>query len=538
MKPKFQLTDLRRYNEALVLMGVVLALGGLFSMLSLGRTAWWTVALTVLGVVILGLFMAANLGEVRETGKRRTTQVRANLSLLAIAALAIVVSINYIIQRHPVRFDMTSNKLYSLSPQTLDALKALKTDVTVTFFNSDRPQPQVGNEIARATQLLKEYEKHSSKFHLKMVDADKEPGEVQKFGIREYNVAVFESGANRRDVLQREYVTYAFNGRQPTPKFQGEQAFTNALLTMSDNSQKKILYFTQGHGERELANPQAIGLNTLKGLLDGANYDEKAVQLAQTGKIPEDCAVLAILGATKPFSTAEADAVRKWVEEGGKLLLCVDPNQNPGLDGLLGDLGVKFGRNVVLDKTSFAYPDLVNVIPQYLPHPITEKLSDGKVFVVLPFCRSVQKETPLLKDVTQTPLLITTAAGWGETDMKSPKPSFGPGDLKGPVTMAMAFEGSPAGKSDIKFRVAVFGTSSFLINAMANAPGNMDLAVNAINWAALQEGKISIRPKEDDQRVMNFTATTANALKILVLLVLPLLALGTGIYVWYRRRTL
>jgi ABC-type uncharacterized transport system involved in gliding motility auxiliary subunit len=99
---------------------------------------------------------------VKETGKRHGTQVRANLSLLAVAVLVIVVAVNYIIQRHPMRYDMTANKFYSLAPQTLDALKGLKNDVTATMFITQKRQGQLP-EIGRARDLLKEYTKHTSK---------------------------------------------------------------------------------------------------------------------------------------------------------------------------------------------------------------------------------------------------------------------------------------------------------------------------------------------------------------------------------------
>jgi ABC-type uncharacterized transport system involved in gliding motility auxiliary subunit len=541
LSPKFRFTDLRSYNEVLVFAGVLLVLGSTLSVLVLNKTTWWAVAVLILGLAVLALFIAANLQEVKETGKRHGTQVRANLSLLAVSVLVIVVAVNYIIQRHPMRYDMTANKLYSLAPQTLDALKGLKNDVTATMFITQKRQGQLP-EIGRARDLLKEYTKHTSKLKFKTVDADTEAALVKQYGVHEYNTVVFESAGNRKDVLQRDFVTYSFQGRQPVPKFQGEQAFTNALLHMGD-VEHLTLYLTEGHGERELTNPQNIGLKLFAEVLEGSNYGVKSIKLYQEKAIPADCSVLAAIGPAKPFSPVEAETIRKWLEAGGKFILCADPNTQTGLDVVLSDFGIKLGKNVVLDKTSFMTPDLAALIPQYVNHPITDKLSENHVFVVMPFCRSVQKTQPVLKDVNQSMLMQTTENGWGETDMKGRDPKYGPGDLKGPVPVAFACEWTPPveGASNTlaaKARLVVFGSSSFLTNALATAPGNMDLGANTFNWAAMQEGKISIRPKEDDQRLLNFTNVGGVFVRLLVIFLLPFGILAFGGYLWYRRRSL
>jgi ABC-type uncharacterized transport system involved in gliding motility auxiliary subunit len=310
-----------------------------------------------------------------------------------------------------------------------------------------------------------------------------------------------------------------------------------------DDTTPLNVYLTEGHGEREIANPQNIGLKLFKEVLEGSNYTVKSLKLYQENKIPADCTVLASIGPSKPFSPLEADLIRKWLESGGKFILCTDPNTQTGLESILSDYGIKLGKNVVLDKTSFMMPDLTALIPQYIQHAITEKLSDNHVFVVLPFCRSVQKVTPVLKDVYQSMLMQTSENGWGETDLKGRDPKFGPGDLKGPVPVAFACEWTPPaeGASNTqtsKSRFVVFGTSSFLTNSLASAPGNMDLGANAFNWAAMQENKITIRPKEDDQRKLNFTNVGGNFVFVLVIFILPLGILSFGGYLWYRRRSL
>jgi len=541
VKPRFQISDLRPYNEVLVFLGSLFLLGATLAVLVTNQVAWWAIVLFVLGFIVLGGFLAANLREVKDAGKQHGVQVRANLSLMAVAVLIIVIAVNYIIQRHPLQYDMTSNKVHTLSPQTLEALKALKSDVTATMFVTQKKQPVP--EVGRARELLRQYAKHSTKFHFETIDADVEPAKVKQYGVHEYNTVMFEGNGNRKDVLQRDYVTYAFQGRKPTPKFQGEQAFTNALIRMGDTAPLTV-YFTEGHGERELASPQNVGLNVFKQMLEGGNYVVKSHKFFPENKVPSDCSILAAIGPTKPFTPAEASVIATWLRKGGKLILCLDPLTSVGLEEVFTDFGVKLGRNVVIDKTSFAPPDLVAVVPQYINHAITDKLAESRIVSVIPYSRSVQKVDPRLKDVSASLLLLTTDQGGGETDLKSREPKLGPEDMKGPVHMAYAFEWTPPaaeGASNtrtVKSRLVVFGSSPFLTNALGTAPGNMDLGVNAFNWAAMQESKISIRPKQDEQQVLNLTNVGAAFVKYLVLLILPLAILGFGGYLWYRRRSL
>ncbi len=536
MKIQSLFLQIRSANEAVLGVGMLLLAGGFFSFLIMGTANWWNITLVVLGVLVLSLFLAANLAQVKAVGKKRSTMVQANLALVAVAMLGIVGGLNYVVSRHPVRFDMTANKFYTLSDQTLEALRKLTQDVNVTLFTSPK---RSSAEIQRAQQLLEEYAKKSGKFKLKIIDGDKNPTEAKRLGIHEYNTVVFESGDNRKDVLQRDYVTYAMGqGRQPTPKFQGEGAFTSALVKMGDTTHLTF-YFTQGHGEKDFNNPQPEGMNTFKDMLEKENFTLKTLNMLTGGKIPEDASVIAVMGPTKPFQPGEAALLKDYLQKGGKMVLCVDPLVKTGLESLLKDYGVKLGNDVVVDQTSYAYPDVRSLIPQYGFSPIVEKLSDNHVATIMPFNRSVQKVDPVLKNVTQNVFMSTTDKGWGETNLKDKNLHYDAGvDTKGPVPVAMACEWTNPENAAQKVRLVVFGNSNFFTNQFLQGPGNLDVALNSFSWAAVEENKISIHPKEEDERVLTLSNVAANLIKYLTVWIMPLTVLLVGGIIWYRRRSL
>lgn len=516
--------------------GLGLLAGALLSNLILVKAAWWQGVAAALGAVLLGLFLWGNRSTVREVGGRRTTQVRLNLTLVMLAAFGIAVAVNVIAQRHVMRWDWTAEKRYSLSPQTKEILQKLQQPVTITFFYSSTQRTLP--EVYRARLLLEEYQKQArEKIVYRAVDADQNPSEAERYKIREYNTVVFESQGNHKEVLQRDYVTYGLGaGRQPEPKFQGEKAFTSALLAMGEEKQKKI-YFTEGHGERDLQSPRPDGLNIIQDVLKGENYQVEKINLLTEGKVPEDAEVVVVAGAQRPFQEREVDALLSWLKEGHALIWTVEPRVPNVLPRIAKTFGISFGNDIVIDRTRFAFPDIRAVIPQYRFHVITEKLLEGNVFTIFPYARSVQTQAADLDKVEDQILLETTAEGWGETNFTERQASYQEGqDTKGPAPMARVFEWTPEAAPEKKVRVVVFGSTVFLTNQMEGAPGNRDLFVNAVNFAARQESKITIRPKEEKRRFLTFTNVGANAVKYLVLFILPLGALGAGVSIWWRRR--
>jgi len=206
----------------------------------------------------------------------------------------------------------------------------------------------------------------------------------------------------------------------------------------------------------------------------------------------------------------------------------------------LKDFGIKLGNDLVVDKVRHNFIDIREVIPEYTAHPIVQKLLDEHVDMIMPFSRSVQKTEATLKNVSQTVFLQTSRdTGYGIVNFKEKNPAYQKGvDTAPPVPLAVACEWTPTDAPDKKSRLVVFGGSSFLTNHYVEALGNLDVAINTFDWAAQQENKISIHPKDEDNRVLQFSAVGANLVFYLVVVIIPLAILLAGILVWNRRRSL
>ena len=103
----------------------------------------------------------------------------ANLALYTLIGIAIIVLVNWFVNRHDKRWDLTPNQEYSLSPQSKKILKGLKQNVTIYAF--DRK-----DAFAQRRDLLGEYESASSRVAVRYVDPDRQPALAKQYGIQSY----------------------------------------------------------------------------------------------------------------------------------------------------------------------------------------------------------------------------------------------------------------------------------------------------------------------------------------------------------------
>lgn len=107
----------------------------------------------------------------------------------------------------------------------------------------------------------------------------------------------------------------------------------------------QTVYFTVGHGERSLEGDGATKgraqAKNLKKLLDGQNVTSKKLGIADglTDQVPDDAALVVVLGPERPFLPEESASLAAYVERGGALALFLDPPR-PGTAMTEGDVDV------------------------------------------------------------------------------------------------------------------------------------------------------------------------------------------------------
>ncbi len=462
-----------------------------------------------------------------ESGSAKRLRLGANTFIYSIVVLSILVFIQLIAYRHTRRFDLTANKIHSLSPQSIKVLKNIRKDVTIKAFMRE------GREKEKLAELLDLYAYHSKKIHPEIIDPDRHPGEAKQYNVTNYGTLVFLCGDKREKILQST-----------------EEAITNAIVKVTQKN-KKIIYFLTGDGEKDINNSGKNGYSQAKKALEDKNYEVKTILLSRSKEVPKNAAVLIIADPQAELLQHELTAIRSYLKRGGHLLVMINPYTAVGLVNLLKDYGLIIGNDMIVDKLSRVLGGgyLMPVVIKYGDHPITRNFN---MMTFYPTARSVQvmKGKKAETDFKLTILAKTSKESWAETNRKmleSGKAQFDKGrDLPGPVPLAAVCEVTPegmtklTGKSREKRRpkIVVVGDPDFVTNSYFGLSGNGIFFTNIVNWLAEEGILIAIPPKNTENQPLTLTRNQGLFSFWVNVVGIPLVIIIIGVVVFIRRRVM
>ncbi len=452
--------------------------------------------------------------------KARQTRYAAYAAVYILVILAIVAVANVLGDRYNKSYDSTGNKRYSLSEQTAKIVKGLEQDATITYF--DRP-----DGFKNAKDTLDQYRDLSHKVQVKYVDAEKNPMLARQAGIKRIPTTVVQIGDRKEEA-----------------KSVTEEGITGAFIRDLKNTTRTVCFVT-GSGEHQIDESDRNGYSRFKELLSKDEYEAKSINLLQKAEIPEDCTVVVIGGPSGDYLQPQVDAIKKYVENGGRAFFMLDPPlkmgreeiaDNDALSGLLESWGVTAQKDLILDLNPVG--QLIGVGPQvtlvahYGTQPIVSEMKG--VTTGFPITRSLEIKST--DKATVEKLFDSSDTSLATSNLSSAAVSVNdPKNKKGPMTIAAAGTYN-TGKENSQGRFLVFGSSSWAANSFINFNGNRDLALNAINWLSSDEDLISIRPKDREDRRVTMTRAQMNWVRTTSQFLLPLFVVVTGISVWWKRR--
>jgi ABC-type uncharacterized transport system involved in gliding motility auxiliary subunit len=473
-----------------------------------------------------------------------------NWGVFLVMAAALFLILNYLSFRHYHRWDATASQTFTLSPQTAKVVKDLKAPLKVVVFLA--PNDEL---FGKVKDLLSAYQAASSKVSVEYIDPDRQTARMQElakqYRVSVANVVVFDTGEHSKYVEKDQMVDYDFSamrmGGAPKIKaFKAEEAFTNAILDLQ-TSKKAIVYFTSGHGERD-GGSGGTAVGTFRDRLTKEGIQVHEWQSLGKSSVPQDADALIIAGPEQPFLPQEAEAVGRYLEGGGKVLMLLDPilevgsGQSrtfgkTGLEALLGKWGITLGEDIAIDPSG-AVPYVgaqTFFAAAYSDHPIVRDLGRSKLPVLFTLAQSLETDKPADSDFRCENLIQSTRKAWGERDLKElEKVSQGPGDQQGPLTLAAAVSSEKDGKDA---RLVVVGDSDVLSDSLLQAGGgNLLLGLNAIHWLLSQESQLAIPPKTAVDTHLSLTAGQMNFLFILFVIILPGLVVVSGVLAYLKRR--
>ena len=434
----------------------------------------------------------------------------------------------------PWSYDMTKDKVFTLSEQTLDVLSRLPAPVNiVAVYPTGREDPMIKS-------LLVEYSRAGrDKIAVEYADAERDPGTLSRYKLDVKAVLngslIFESGGRTKIV----------NGGslyQTTPSglaFSGEHQVTGAINFVTTRNVPKLL-FLEGHEELSIVKD----LPTLKERLEVEAYDVQRINLLREAQIPKDASMLIICSPKHDLTPDESRSIAGFLDSGGRAIFLLDvlPTSStlPNLNAMLSGFGVGFVNNFTVEENPRYYysNNKLDVIPAMGLHDITQSLLERKMYVILPVAMALHQTRESDGTLNVESLLQTTESSWIRTNVRINNTSMTSQDNRGPADVAFAMVRNNAAYGAPDTRLVVIGNSGFLTEKYVNSQGNLDFFINSVNWVQGSRAVNTIRPKEVNADTLDITGRDFLRLGIISVLVLPALAFIAAFLVWLSRRNL
>lgn len=450
------------------------------------------------------------------------------LGLYSLFIAGSLVLVYMIVAKHPHQWDLTRDRVHSLTGQTRSYVRSLHQPVRIVAF--------VDTEQKNSTEdLLKLYRKENpAQLSYEVIDPTRDPLRARQFDENIYPgdfYVVRGDGVSEKAETKRKKVSL---GRAAS---NAESQLTNAMIEIMRDQTMRI-YFLTGHGERPLSQPDNLrpdspndSLSEIRRILQERAYPCEPLNVLERGTIPEDCAVLVLAGPRRDLFDIEREMIEDYLRNGGKALFLFDPllernARMPNLIALLSGFGVDTPPNsVVADLVSAQLPigPLSPIVQEFGNHPITQGMPQGAFY--LNETRAFTRIEPLPAGVTVTELLKTGRTAWAADvdELLARGGRLRPPDSGGTQQiLAMAATRNDPGASGTT-RLVVVGDSDVFTDAAINNTTAL-FFLQACNWLAEQKDLLSIPPKVLSETPIHLTGAqlvfVSFALGLVVLLVL------------------
>jgi hypothetical protein len=273
--------------------------------------------------------------------------------VVVLAALALLVGVNYLGRQKDKKFDFNKKKLQSLDSATVNKLKSLKEPVEVLIFVTKQER----NQVPRIKEFFDKYASiNRDKFKVRFINPLNEPELAGCYGVREG-----KKGKMPAQVLIAAGQCVRKGGKNASLSFKGkklsisqlkEEHVTNRMIRVTRKSDKKVCFLTGRSQPKTSGQKTSTGFHFLKQVLEDKGFKTMDLNLIDKDEVPKDCRML--VNAAPEFqsvrpaerqhvarlSDQEVDKIERYLDKGGKMMLFLEPSIDTGLGKLLQ---TKFG---------------------------------------------------------------------------------------------------------------------------------------------------------------------------------------------------
>ena len=469
--------------------------------------------------------------------------------------MGILLLLNLIGRNWYKRFDLTDNKMYSLSKSSKDVVEKIDDLLTMKVYFSDDLPGELSNTQRFLQDLLEEYEAQSDNirfFFTNPESNEKLEEEARKDGIQPVQMQVVEDDKLEIKRVYLGMVMLFEDKKETIPVIQTatglEYLITTKIKTLVNKDKKTI-------GIANLSESVILKTENLSNQLR-QHHNTRNVNLSTEGFIDENIDVLLVSGATDTIDSITISNLNSFLESGrgvffaqGGVSTDMQIQQATPIESnvfsFLKSYGFNINQNLVLDKSCGRVQVQqqmgfirMNVPMEYPFLPIIKKFNNQEIVVSgleqihLFFPSEVSLDTALNDNIAGVIDLFSSSNKSGIMAGRfilSPDPKNNPFlqnlNQRGKILCASSRLVSGG-------ELIVLSDSRFLADdAGMSIPENMVFLMNTVDYLAGEKELISLRSREITNRPLDETKdVTRSRWKWANVLLPSLIIVGLGMY--------
>ncbi len=458
---------------------------------------------------------------------------------IVIMSIALMVGVNigakFLTDKFSWSFDLTSNKIFSLTEDSVNYVKNIDKDVEIEVLNDKDKFIQKGDYYKQANSVINEYSRYNDKIKIKYINLSENPSFTSSYPDEELgeDSIIVKSGEKYKTIsiydlfnVQQSYT------RAMVASSKAEQTMTSAIMYVVSDEQVKISMLT---GFDELSS------DGLEKLLRDNNYNVvKRSMLTENIDDGSSCAI--VYAPKRDYDKESITKIKNYLYKDGNYgrnLICfLYPSQNsmPNLESLIEEWGMKTEEGIVLETDMsklFSSESYFHYICEYVDETYSSAIKNTSIPVAVPLSKPIQVVD---KDK------VSTLLQFSETSVVAPgnaDENWSPQDaqIKGPIP-AMAMSTMKNDENGQKSTLTLVGSAASVDQNLLSRTSlnNSSYFLNLFNSLTNRENTINIEPKSIGGQELGMNPLHAIIIGLCLTIVLPIVILIAGIVVWIIKR--
>ena len=482
-------------------------------------------------IVLFLIFTAQSIQKRRYHVSTRNISMGAYSSTVVIISVVVAVLLNMLIAELPSRFtvfDVTSNKLYSLSDETKKIVSQLDEDINIYVLVNEA---QADTVLDTTLQKFGDLNAH---IKVSYVDPTVNPQFFTKYTDSAVSMnSVIVEGSKRNQIIdynniyQTSFDNYSYS--YTVTGYDGEGQLTSAIAYVISDEMPKI-YILKGHGE-------SVFDEEFLAAIEKENVDYETINLMNYDAVPEDAECVIIYAPTADFSDDDTEKMLSYMENGGDIFVVTanTDSEMTNFHKLLDFYGIAVTDGYIIETSQYGYYESPYfLLPEINYTSITASAYDSGIYVLVPYAQGITVNEK--EDVSTTMLLYTSNNSFVRNDTENHSDyTKQDTDVDGPFAVGVTCEKmiGEEGSSAVIFSSSELFTSA--VNAIV-AGTNLKLFNGTIGSFVNHETSVSIPAKSYEITYLIIPPQYATSIALLATLVIPLAFLISGFVIWFRRR--